>query len=454
MANEKNEPDQKVVSKKHIARQEKEKKQRNILLISVISILVVVVLLIVYGALSKTVFLAGKTVVKVNDDKISVEQFQKRVRYERQTLAQTYENYYSSGFAQYLQSYMSQIQNQLDNSISFGSTVLDNMVAEKLIAQKAKALGFTVSEEEIDKEIQENFGYYANGTPTVTPTIEYRPTSTLSVAQLALISTPTTLPTDLPTSTPAGITATPDLTLMPTGAGAATDAATATATEIIPTNTPVVEATATPIPPTATPYTKEGYNNLYSTVIANISTTTKFGDADFRDYVRNLIYSQKLYKEVTKDIASEQDMVWARHILVSTEDQAKTVLTRLKAGEDFAALAAELSSDTSNSTKGGDLGWMYKGQMVTEFDTAVWSMKVGEISQPVKTSFGYHIIQVLGHEKRQLTADELSSAKSTAYQNYISDLKTAAKITKNDIWASVVPSDPTIPAEMRTSTQQ
>jgi parvulin-like peptidyl-prolyl isomerase len=448
MANEKNESEHKTVTKKHMARQEKEQKQRKIVLISVISILVVVVLLIAYGALSKTVLLAGKTVAKVNDDKITVEQFQNRVRYERQTLTQTYANYYSSGFAQFLQSYMLQIQNQLDNYISFGSTVLDNMVAERLITQKAKELGFTVSDEEIDKEIQENFGYFPNGTPTVEPTIEYRPTSTLSVEQLALVTTPTVMPTDLPTSTPEGAISTLDPSL-PTEAATAT----ATATEAIPTSTPTVDATATPIPPTATAYTREGYDALYATVIANLDAVTKFGDAEFRDYVRNIIYSQKLYEYVTSEIASEQDMVWARHILVASEEEAKAVLDRLNAGEDFAALAAELSSDTSNNTLGGDLGWIYQGQMVAEFDAAIWPMKVGEISQPVKTSFGYHVIQVLGHEVRQLSADELSSAKSTAYQTYINNLKTAATITKNDIWASVVPSEPTIPAEIRTAAQ-
>jgi parvulin-like peptidyl-prolyl isomerase len=449
MANEKNGTEQKIVTKKHVARLDKEKKQRKILLISVISILVVVILLIAYGALSKTVLLAGKTVAKVNNDKITVEQFQKRVRYERQTLAQTYTNYYSSGFAQFLQSYMLQIQNQLDNYLNFGSTVLDNMIAEKLIEQKAIELGFTVSEDEIEKEIQENFGYYPNGTPTAAPTFEYKPTSTLSAEQLALVSTPTIFPTDLPTALPEGITATPDLTLMPTEGAAAT----ATATEVLPSSTPTVEVTATPIPPTATPYTKEGYDSLYATVIANLDTATKFGDAEFRSYVRNIILSQKLFEYVTKDIAAEQDMVWARHILVATEDEAKVVLDRLNAGEDFAALAAELSTDTSNNSIGGDLGWIYQGQMVVEFDAAIWSMEVGEVSQPVGTSFGYHIIQVLGHENRQLSADELSSAKSTVYQTYINDLKATASITKNDVWASVVPSDPTIPTEIRTAVQ-
>lgn len=449
MANEKNVPEQKIITKKHVARLEKEKKQRKTLLIGVISILAVVVLLIAYGALSKTVLLAGKTVAKVNNDKITVEQFQKRVRYERQTLTQTYTNYYSSGFAQFLQSYMLQIQNELDNYLNFGSTVLDNMVAEKLIEQKAIELGFTVSEDEIDKEIQENFGYYPDGTPTAAPTIEYRPTSTLSAAQLALVTTPTALPTELTTATQADIAATPDLTMMPTEAVTSTP----TATEALPTSTPTVEVTATPIPPTATPYTKEGYDSLYATVIANLDAATKFGDAEFRGYVRNIILSQKLYEFVTKDIAPEQDMVWARHILVGTEEEAQAILDRIDEGEDFAALAAELSIDTSNNSIGGDLGWIYKGQMVSEFDAAIWSMEVGDISQPVATSFGYHIIQVLGHENRQLSADELSSAKSTIYQTYIDDLKTAATITKNDIWASVVPSDPTIPAEIRTAAQ-
>ncbi|MDP3449991.1 MAG: peptidylprolyl isomerase, partial [Anaerolineaceae bacterium] len=167
----------------------------------------------------------------------------------------------------------------------------------------------------------------------------------------------------------------------------------------------------------------------------------------------NIIYSQKLYEYVTKDIADEQDMVWARHILVATEDEAKTAIDRLNSGEDFAVLAAELSSDTSNNTLGGDLGWIYQGQMVPEFDAAIWAMEIGEISQPVKTSFGYHIIQVLGHEIRQLSADEIASANSTVYQTYINNLKTEATIEKKDIWASVVPSNPTIPTEIRTVAQ-
>ncbi len=90
--------------------------------------------------------------------------------------------------------------------------------------------------------------------------------------------------------------------------------------------------------------------------------------------------------------------------------------------------------------------------MVKEFEDAAWPMQVGAISDPVKTDYGYHIIQVLGHETRQLTSDELTTAQKSAYQQFVTDAKAALKITKYDIWASVVPQVPTIPAEYRIST--
>ena len=451
MANESNAPEQKIVSKKHIARVEKEKKQRKVLLIGIFSILAIVVLLIVYGILSKTVLLAGRTVAVVNSEKITVEEFQKRVRYERLSTAQTFLNYQLSYYATYFQTQLLEMQNELDQYITFGGTVLDNMITDTVLVQKAKELGFTVSDEEVNKELEENFGYYANGTPTPAATLEYKPTSTLSLTQLAII-TPTLAPTDMPTVTEEPATATPDLTSQPTeDLAAVTPTETATATAELPTNTPTVEMTATQ-EPTATPYTYEGYTTLYSTVVADLETQTEFGDAEFRDYVRTILYKQKIYDYVTKDIATEQEMVWARHILVSTEENAQLVLDGLAAGEDFATLAATYSQDTSNSYSGGDLGWIYKGQMVEEFENAAWGLEIGEVSEPIQTSFGYHIIQVLGHEVRQLSADELSSAKSTAYQKYIDEVEAEATIVKKDIWASVVPSEPSIPTEYRIST--
>src|SRR6185295_7981825 len=85
----------------------------------------------------------------------------------------------------------------------------------------------------------------------------------------------------------------------------------------------------------------------------------------------------------------------ARHILLKTEDEAKAIIGQLKAGADFAALAKEKSIDPHAKQDGGDLGWFTKDTMVKEFADAAFAMKKGEISEaPVKSQFGFHVIQV------------------------------------------------------------
>ncbi len=100
---------------------------------------------------------------------------------------------------------------------------------------------------------------------------------------------------------------------------------------------------------------------------------------------------RKAYDEAAK-AEPPQEEVHARHILVPTEDDAKKALARIKGGEDFGKVADELSKDTSGN--GGDLGWFTKDKMVPEFADAAFKLKKGEISDPIHTQFGWHIIQV------------------------------------------------------------
>jgi peptidyl-prolyl cis-trans isomerase C len=105
---------------------------------------------------------------------------------------------------------------------------------------------------------------------------------------------------------------------------------------------------------------------------------------------------QKTYDDVAKQQKPEEE-VRARHILVESEPDAQAALKRVKGGEDFTKVANEMSKDPGS--KGGELGWFTKERMVPEFAEAAFKMQPGQISDPVKSQFGWHIIQV--EERRQ-----------------------------------------------------
>jgi parvulin-like peptidyl-prolyl isomerase len=133
---------------------------------------------------------------------------------------------------------------------------------------------------------------------------------------------------------------------------------------------------------------------------------------------------------------------------VDSDTIAQLVLNRLEDGEDWITLAAELSQDASNSQNGGDLGWFGKGSMVQEFEDAAFSLEIGEISSPVQSQFGYHIIQVLGKEDRMLNPAEFTEARENAFNTWLEEKIQSEDIIRNDIWKGVIPLEPTIPPEL------
>jgi peptidyl-prolyl cis-trans isomerase C len=145
---------------------------------------------------------------------------------------------------------------------------------------------------------------------------------------------------------------------------------------------------------------------------------------------------KKVYEEAAKEITGEQE-VHARHILVETEDEAKTVEDELKKGADFAELAKKKSKDPGASD-GGDLGFFTKDQMVPEFSAVAFALEPGKVSDPVKSQFGWHVIKV--EEKRNRKAPDFEQVKGQietyvtrkAQADYVTKLREAAKVERMD----------------------
>lgn len=148
---------------------------------------------------------------------------------------------------------------------------------------------------------------------------------------------------------------------------------------------------------------------------------------------------KKFYQD-NKDVFKENESANASHILVAEEDKANEIYKKVKNGEDFASLAKEFSTCPSKE-KGGELGTFTRGQMVKEFEDAVFNNEVGAITEPVKTQFGYHIIKINDkNEGRDLAFDEVKDKIATQvrrqkeqalYNEKITELKEKYQVKMN-----------------------
>ena len=215
------------------------------------------------------------------------------------------------------------------------------------------------------------------------------------------------------------------------------------------------------LPAQATPEQKRDYLISYLTdmlLVAKAAEAKKISqDVDFAKrlaFARNRVLMEMMLQAEAKDAISESAMrkvyedavkqmgeqqeVSARHILVESEDEAKAVLAALKKGGDFAALAKEKSKDPGSAAEGGDLGYFAKDQMVPEFAEVAFKLNKGQLSDPVKTQFGWHIIKV--EDKRAKPAPDYDKVKDQlqtyvmrkAQADLVAKLRTEGKVERLD----------------------
>lgn len=351
----------------------------------------ILALIIAAGVVQELVIKPMQPVAVVNGVRIATSEYAKRVR-----LA-------------WYQASLQQQQTATDPQ-STSLDVLDQMVEEALLRAEAQRRGITVSADEITEALERSFGYQRY-TPTPSPT-------------------PLVSPTPEPSPTPGGS----------------------------PTPTPL---------PTATPVSLEAYQNELKNYLERVKTAADIGEADLRALLEVDLLREKLYEAVGKDVPTTEEQVHARHILVRiieagptptplpegqptpTPDPAATptpaprddaqalariieVQQKLGAGEDFATVAAEYSDDTYSVPEGGDLGWFGRGQMVPEFEEVTFSLEPGQISGPIKTQYGYHIVQVLEKDPaRPLDEFTLQQKRYLAFTEWLNNLRNTAAIERN-----------------------
>ena len=371
----------KELTKKEIRLSKKVQRQRQMILIAVAIVGFVIVVLLAFGFYQEYMAKPAEPVAVVGDVPIRTDAYQKMVRYYRsnlknqlallqEQLARLDPNDESTQFmSQYYQQNIEELQNQIMDSQTLGQQALDDMIDDESIRQEAARRGIVVTPEEVQLEIETQFGYERNP----------------------------------PTPTPTPITTT--VTITPT--------------------------------PTVAPMTLARFQEMYATTLKTLRERAGFSEKDFRRIFEIMLLRQKLEEAMSQDLPTIADQVHARQIQVENEEKAEAImtlldetadeasaldalrlllaeegevkteeeiraekdpqelLTQLRESEDsFAFLAQNFSLDTSNKDQGGDLGWFSKDQMVPEFEEAAFSTPAGEISQPVETQFGWHVISV------------------------------------------------------------
>ncbi|MBI1880489.1 MAG: peptidylprolyl isomerase, partial [Chloroflexi bacterium] len=187
----------------------------------------------------------------------------------------------------------------------------------------------------------------------------------------------------------------------------------------------------------------------YTNWLQTLADITGLDETQYRHIIEVSVLRDKLQKAIGDEVPRVAEHAHARHILVETEDEAKQVIERLKKGEDFAALAQELSKDTGSGAEGGDLGFVPQGRFVKSVDDAVSTLPIGQISDPIQSDFGWHVIEVLERDERELSPGDYQQKQRSAYTDWLQEARAAADV--QDFWTAQKaprdnpPSFPTLP---------
>jgi len=388
---------------RRISRRESEAQKQRLFYIGIASVVVVIALILGAGALWEYQIKPNAVLATVNGHEIKRKDYWKYQAVSYYATATQYENFAmqvtGTQQQQYLQFAASYRQQSEDTwgSTDVNDVMLQRMVEDRLYLDGAKEMGIDPSDADVETYMLNTFA--SADEPLVTPI--------------------------------------PSPTMIPERAAAATETAEA-ALGATPVASPAASPVASPIAPEATPATPVAD---YDTLVASAESGFKgfqesvLKDAHLsRDDYKELFARPQLVRElvdakIVYDVPQSGEQIHLEHILVATEDLATELYSKATGGASFEELAKANSTDTITAPTGGDLGWVAQGQMVPAFNDAAFALQPGEISQPVQTEFGWHIIKMLDRdEDRPYTDGQYNALTSAALTSWLDTQRAEADI--------------------------
>jgi parvulin-like peptidyl-prolyl isomerase len=284
--------------------------------------------------------------------------------------------------------------------ISVGYQILNEMIDDLIIKLEANGLGITVSQADIEQEMERRFGFYPDGTPTPVPTRTPDPTA---------LAEPTTTPTTGPS---------------PTGG---------------PSSTPR---------PSPTPFTREAYEERRDEFFDDLAELYDATEEDYVSYIEAQIYRERMLATFEDDVERVQEQVWLRHIRVTDREIIDDIIARLDVDENWDDLAAELSEDTLSKDLGGDLGWLTWDNVTERFGeeaVQIFQAPINELLEPIQTSFGWHLIQVLDRGERSLDEEAFQQAVRNEFSDWLTSQRDIYDVVIMDDWIEDLPQPPAVP---------
>lgn len=458
-------------TQRRVSRSERDLQKTRMLYTGVAIAVGLIALLLAGSAIYDYYLKPNKVLASVNGHDITREDYWKYRSFTLFNQVNQYSQYAQYTTGQQQQQYIALAQqSQAELEDTWGSTDVDDqtlnqMIDDQVYIQGLPDLGLSVDDQAVDAYITTQFQasdapvYTPSPTPTLIPTraawatetavayetqqvlaltpspsipAEGSPTTAGSPAAagspLAVESPGSPAAVASPASSPAAVEASPTATVSQTAP--ATIEAPAVNPQASPATggSPEVAASASPMftaTPTANPeQAQQTATANYDSYKANVLSQTHMSESDYRRLIAlPALARQEVQSHFAEEIGQTADQVEASHILVDTRELADQIYADLQLpGADFAAIAAEKSTDTGSAANGGSLGWFPHGVMVPEFEDVAFAMEPGQVSAPVQSQFGWHIIYLTGKEaNRPLNDQQLQQVQTAEVNAWLAD---------------------------------